>query len=246
MRLLQGLVQGSYVLLALLGSLWLSWLLLVQVDMLYPTLYGVAGIGQTISEYGPLNHNRHGFERTDRAEHERLFSEILKAVNGNGRDLAELRYRNPSGRDLGRLLTTPEIVHLRDVTRLLSLLRKVGWAALGLWLLTSLLLVHGRRLLSPRRLAGVLLGGVGALVGIVLLLGPVRVFYKFHTWIFPAGHAWFFYYKDSLMAILMKVPDLFGYIALALLLLALVILFAGHALAWWWMRRQITGPKTGA
>jgi hypothetical protein len=44
--------------------------------------------------------------------------------------------------------------------------------------------------------------------------------------VFPEGHQWFFYYQDSLMSTLMKAPYLFGYIALALLVLTLALLTA--------------------
>jgi hypothetical protein len=44
-----------------------------------------------------------------------------------------------------------------------------------------------------------------------------------HTVVFPADHQWFFYYKDSLMASLMKAPDIFAAIAAQLLVVALLI-----------------------
>jgi hypothetical protein len=50
------------------------------------------------------------------------------------------------------------------------------------------------------------------------------VFYGLHTWIFPPGHAWFFYYQDSLMTMMMKAPELFAYIALTLAVVSLACL----------------------
>jgi hypothetical protein len=44
--------------------------------------------------------------------------------------------------------------------------------------------------------------------------------------VFPPGHAWFFYYEDSLMTTLMQAPHLFGFIAVAIGVLALA-LFGG-------------------
>jgi hypothetical protein len=69
----------------------------------------------------------------------------------------------------------------------------------------------------------------------VLLIGPKTVFYTLHTWVFPAGHAWFFYYQDSLMTTLMQAPNLFAGIAAEVLLLtvtlfALLITFAARLL----------------
>ena len=61
---------------------------------------------------------------------------------------------------------------------------------------------------------------------LLVLVGPVEVFYALHEWVFPANHQWFFYYEDSLMSTLMKAPDLFGAIALLLSGLAAVIFVA--------------------
>ena len=61
---------------------------------------------------------------------------------------------------------------------------------------------------------------------IVVLLGLwgfTEVFYYLHTVVFPAEHQWFFYYKDSLMASLMKAPDIFAAIAAQLVVVALLI-----------------------
>ncbi|MCB1808001.1 MAG: DUF1461 domain-containing protein, partial [Candidatus Competibacteraceae bacterium] len=75
---------------------------------------------------------------------------------------------------------------------------------------------------SPRRvvlssLAVLVLLGIG-----VVLMGPVRVFYQLHIWIFPPGHPWFFYYQDSLMTTLLKAPDIFAPITLSWLLLSVL------------------------
>ena len=64
------------------------------------------------------------------------------------------------------------------------------------------------------------------LLAVLVLLASVgftKVFYYLHTVVFPLDHQWFFYYKDSLMATLMKAPDIFAAIALQLLSVALVI-----------------------
>jgi hypothetical protein len=57
----------------------------------------------------------------------------------------------------------------------------------------------------------------------ILASGPMTVFYALHDRLFPPGHPWFFYYEDSLMTLLMQAPTLFGYIAVALVALALAL-----------------------
>ena len=68
-----------------------------------------------------------------------------------------------------------------------------------------------RRVVIQWKQQGLLLGGLLAAVGLVLLIaGPTAVFYQLHIWIFPDDHQWFFYYQESLMSTMMKAPDLFG------------------------------------
>ncbi|WP_085297109.1 lipoprotein intramolecular transacylase Lit [Cognaticolwellia mytili] len=58
---------------------------------------------------------------------------------------------------------------------------------------------------------------------VLSLWGFTSLFYYLHTVIFPADHQWFFYYKDSLMATIMKAPDIFSAIAGQLLIIALLL-----------------------
>lgn len=58
---------------------------------------------------------------------------------------------------------------------------------------------------------------------ILSLWGFTSVFYYLHTVIFPADHQWFFYYHESLMATIMKAPDIFSAIAAQLLVVALLL-----------------------
>ena len=60
-------------------------------------------------------------------------------------------------------------------------------------------------------------------VAVLFLWGFTSVFYYLHTVIFPADHQWFFYYQDSLMATIMKAPDIFSAIAAQLLAVALLL-----------------------
>lgn len=218
---------GQWTLFALLifvAALWLAWQSLVQVDFLYPVWYDTIGIERTIATYGPRNRFRHQFEHTSRAERIRLFAAIVEAIHQQGTGLANLTYHAPDGRPIAPLLTPPEIVHLQDVARLVAWLSGVGLLAMLAWPLLLAMLWWQRVTMPP--LSHLLLTVVGLLatVGVtILVLGPVRVFYALHTWIFPPGHQWFFYYEDSLMTLLMKAPEIFGYITLTLATLALLL-----------------------
>ncbi len=236
--LLRGCYWGSYMLLAFLVALALAWRLLAWQQFLYPVWYPLLRIDRTIARFAPQNPYRPGFQLTSRAERERLFAAIAEAVEHNGRGLAQLRYHSLDGRVLGRLLTDPEIVHLQDVSRLLSRWRSVAAALLLTLLGWTLWLVYRRRPLPPaRRLLGGLSVALLAVGSGVLLVGPVRLFYTWHSWVFPPNHPWFFYYQDSLMTTLMKAPDLFFaigavWLSLGWLILALLLVVA-HCLTRW-------------
>jgi hypothetical protein len=213
-----------FALLIFLAALCLAWQSLAQVDFLYPVWYDTIGIEQTIATYGPRNRFRHQFEHTSRVERIRLFAAIVDAIHQRGAGLADLTYHEPDGRPITRLLTPPEIVHLQDVARLIARLSAVGMLAMLGWPLLLAVLWWQRVAMPP--LSHLLLTVVGLLatVGVtILVLGPVRVFYALHTWIFPPGHQWFFYYEDSLMTLLMKAPEIFGYITLTLATLTLLL-----------------------
>lgn len=212
---------------ALPAALLFAWLLLARTDFFYPLWYRLLAIDATVAEYGPQNRNRAGFERTDAAEHRRLFAAMVTAIHDQGRGLETLRYRTPDGRALATLLTEPEIVHLRDVARLVDALTRSGWLAAAGWLLLTLL--ARRRPGAPPRLFRLLAASAAPLLLaalIALLAGPTRSFYQLHRWLFPPDHQWFFYYRDSLMTTLMQAPKLFAPIALCWLALTLLVLLA--------------------
>lgn len=226
-RVAPAAAAAGYALLGLIAAIYLAWALLAKADFLYPLWHDLAGLDRTIERYGPQNRYRSGFEQTTKAERVRLFGAIVDAIHDGGEGLEELRYHDARGRELGRLLREPEIVHLQDVARLVDALRIAGWTALGVWLaVVAWRWRVGRSLprTGPTALAG--LGLVAALTAVVLLAGPVRVFYGFHEWLFPPDHQWFFYYQESLLTTMMRAPDLFGYIAAELVALALAIWLA--------------------
>jgi hypothetical protein len=215
-----------FLILAFLTALFMAWHLLARVNFLYPVWYEAIGIDKTIALYGPRNRYRDHFETTSKAEREQLFSAIVAAIHHRGKGLDTLAYSDPAGRSV-KLLRPPEIIHLQDVSRLVEVLLGIGRGALFGWLLlVGLLRLQGLDLPPVRTLILISLGLLGGMGGIILFLGPVNVFYALHTWIFPPGHPWFFYYEDSLLTMLMKAPVIFGYIALTLVAVSLIILSA--------------------
>lgn len=237
------LLWTLFTLLAFLATLMLAWQLLAGVNFLYPVWYEVIGIDQTIATYGPRNPYRHQFENTSKAERARLFAAIVTAIHDQGKGLDTLSYHDPAGRVIDKLLTPPEITHLQDVARLVGMLRKIGWSAV---LALPILLLPAVRWRLPMpsvgRLMAIAAGVLLAIAGLIVLIGPVKVFYRLHTWIFPAGHAWFFYYEESLMTMLMQAPILFGYIAPTLAVLSLLLFPALLWLLRRWYRYLVSPP----
>lgn len=220
-------LYGQWALFLSLGflmALYIAWHILAKMDFLYPLWYETLGIDRVIAVYGPRNRYRRHFETTTKTERIRLFSAIVQAIHRQGKGLETLVYTDPDGRPV-KLLRPAEILHLQDVSRLLDGLLKVGMgASLGWLVLVGLLRWRRVELPSNKVLMAIALVLLGTAGGIVLLLGPVEVFYGLHTRVFPAGHPWFFYYQDSLMTTLLKAPVIFGYIALVLSASSLVIL----------------------
>ncbi|MDZ7787596.1 MAG: DUF1461 domain-containing protein [Halofilum sp. (in: g-proteobacteria)] len=212
----------------LVAGLFVSWQALAGFDFAYLVWHEVLGIGDTIARYAPENRWRQGFEHTTPIERARLFGAIVDAIHADGRGLADLRYHDPEGRELGRLLRPPEIVHLRDVARLVRWFEIAGIAALALVMALTLEARWRRRSLPPaRRFLGVGAALVGGVLIVLLAIGPVEVFYALHELVFPPDHEWFFWYQDSLMATLMQAPNLFGAIAAVWFPFALALAWAG-------------------
>jgi Protein of unknown function (DUF1461) len=211
--------------LTLVAALFLSWRALIGFDYLYPVWYETLDIDQTIAQYGPQN--RQGkllFETTTKIERVRLFSALADAVHHQGRGLKDLVYQDSTGHPIATLLTAPEIVHLQDVARIFGWLQTVGWVALAALVVLLTWLRSGRQVLpSVRKLLLWTVSGIAIVGAVVVALGPTKLFYQLHEWIFPPGHQWFFFYQDSLMSTMMKAPVLFGPIALTWALLSLLV-----------------------
>lgn len=200
-----------------------AWHLLAQVDFVYSGAYHWLDIESHIAEFGPQNRHRQDFADTSPTQHKILFAEINSAIHRDPMALEAITYTTSSGQRYS-LLHRDEILHLKDVARLIDGVYWLGFAALALTLLTGTGLWRGRAVFPRARVvvAGtlVLIASTGA---VVLAMGPKQVFYHLHVWIFPPDHPWFFYYQDSLMTTLMKAPDLFGVIAVILLSLWLLL-----------------------
>jgi len=209
---------------AALAALWLAWRGLALVDFGYPVLYDAMDVHGHIETFAPQNRHKADFGLTTREERIRLFGEIVDAIHASGAGLAELEYRAPDGRVIDTLLREPEVGHLQDVANLVDRIAPIGWLAVA-WTTTHLLLIQlfGWRMALLVRLLGASMLAVAAGAGVVLLIGAKRVFYWLHDLVFPPDHPWFFYYQDSLMSTMMKAPDLFGAIAVILLLLGLLL-----------------------
>ncbi len=221
------LLFGFYSLSGLICAFFLSWITLSQVNFAYSWLHDVMDISAHSQKYGPQNRYRNGFEYTDKNERVRLFANINDAIHDQGMGLADIKYHTQSGKVIDSLLRHPEIVHLRDVSKLISVFYQVGLISTFIWLIMNLCLFIYKRPLPNVKTQGLsILGFTLISTVIILIIGPVEVFYALHEWIFPSNHKWFFYYQESLMTILMKAPDLFGAISILITLLALGIFAA--------------------
>jgi hypothetical protein len=226
---------------AALAALWLAWRCLAMVDFLYPVFYEALSIDAHIERFGPENRYKARFDTTTREERLRLFGAIVDSIHASGRGLEELEYRDAQGQPIDRLLRAPEIIHLQDVATLVDRLAPLGWLAVA-WTGIHLLLIRlrGWGVPSLPKLLGASIAATLAAVLLVLAIGPRRVFYRMHEWVFPPENPWFFYYQDSLMSTMMKAPHLFGAIAPVLLALGL-LLYAGLLFA----AARLARPQAG-
>jgi hypothetical protein len=209
----------------LLVSLTLSWILLAIMNFSYGFWHDYGGIGAAIDQYGPANLYREGFHLTSREQRIELFSEINKAIHNKGQGLESISYTLPH---IGEqtLLREPEIIHLQDVANLITSSIYIALTAFIVWLFLVVLCVRKSLSFPSLRDQGVSMMALLSLATlVVIIVGPVEVFYKLHIWIFPEDHEWFFYYQDSLMSTMMKAPILFGWIAIEWVLLTVLCFF---------------------
>jgi uncharacterized membrane protein len=247
-RTLQYAGWGVYSLSGFIWAIFISWIIMASVHFAYPILHDVLDISQHTEKYGPQNRYRKHFQLTDKNERERLFSEINRSIHNNGEGLEDIQYHNArTGQPINTLLHRAEIIHLQDVAKLINVFTWVSLISLGIWLSLLTLYTKGHQIIpTPKQQLLSSLGLIGLSTLLILLIGPVKVFYAFHEWFFPANHQWFFYYQDSLMTILMKAPFLFGYIAILMLLIALAVFIVSQLAAHKWIlfynKRHNTQP----
>ncbi|MEN9464686.1 MAG: hypothetical protein RL217_867 [Pseudomonadota bacterium] len=211
-----------------------SWLLQAKGHYGYTFWYDFFAIQSHIEKYAPQNYYKEGFAALPASEHIRAFNEISEAVHQQGLGLSEIQYQYRG--EAVPLLTQAECVHLQDVANLIDVLTYSAAVVAALTILLLFYLVKSQSAPQPRmQLRALLLLLIGAPV-LVWALGAKKVFYQLHVWIFPEGHQWFFYYQESLMSTLMKAPDLFAGIGIAIflgaILLFVLMLLALYFLKW--------------
>ena len=212
-------------LLLLIISFSAAWGINAGNGFFYSFWYDYYGIEKTIDHYGPLNRYKNDFEKTDKAERVRLFEGIVTSIHNSGEGLSSLSYYDSNGKKLGDLLRKPEIEHLQDVSHLINGLTIFSVVIIFLTMALFILLKRFKlphpaplKLLIP---AAILLI---VLVLMIVIVGPKELFYWLHIQIFSADHQWFFYYEDSLMSTMMKAPDIFAGITIAITVTAFMIL----------------------
>ena len=206
------------------ASFFIAWQLSATTNFFYSDWYEVLDLGQAISKYSPKNKFKHGFENTNKQQHVDLFAGIVDGIQDDGNGLKNLSYTDIKTKESNLLLTEAEVIHLQDVSNLVSKIKLVGVVAL---MITALLfLIMRKNEFRIVKIKAHLFGGMSIIIALVILvfvIGPIEVFYLGHEWVFPNNHQWFFYYEESLMSTMMKAPVLFGPIACQLVVLTIIL-----------------------
>ena len=216
----------------LLVAMGLAWLILAQLNFSYGFWHDYGGIGTCIDRYGGKNNFKSGFDLTTKAQRSDLFAQINHAIHNQGEGLEAISYQVP-GHEVQTLLREPEVIHLQDVARLVDAGMALAILALCVWLMIWSYFAITQRMVPTLWQQCIAIGSLVAVIGLlVVIIGPVKVFYWMHTVFFPDNHQWFFYYQESLMSTMMYAPVLFGWIALEwlALMLALFVLMQGVCL----------------
>ncbi|SEL26713.1 Protein of unknown function [Colwellia chukchiensis] len=229
----------------LIFALGISWQINKHANFLYGYWYQVLAIETVVSKHVPVNsQGKKDFPVNNANLAEKMFADIVTAIHQSGRGLAEISYRNDKGLT-GKFLTNSEVIHLQDVANLIDGLTSL-WR-FNLLILVLLLTAYIKtaiasniknsgndnqainslwRMPSGKQKFVTLLVVVALITIILMTWGFTQVFYYLHTVVFPEQHQWFFYYQDSLMAAIMKAPDIFAVIAAQLLMVGMVLILA--------------------
>lgn len=238
--LFRQLVWCVFALSLLFFALGVSWQVSKASNFLYSFWYQTLDIQAVISKNVPKNsQGKRDFPVNNVDLHREKFADIVEAIHQQGHGLTDIVYLNHHGLSQ-KLLTTSEVQHLQDVATLLTSMVKFWW--LNLFFLFILLIYYCRhnqnqesaiseqlKAKSNSKIPTVKqkLVTLACLVLFIIFLlwfwGFTPIFYYLHTVFFPADHQWFFYYNESLMATLMKAPDIFAAIAAQLVVVALII-----------------------
>lgn len=231
------------ILLTLILSLYASWMLNAQVGYGYSWLYQAYKIDQHIEKFAPQNRFRQHFALTSQQQHKDIFQQIVNSVHNDGVGLEVISYdfalsdqsqlSHQSSKTVVPFLHSAEIVHLQDVAHLINRIHRLAAILACVWLALLVLNFYSAVKASVKGIAAVFSLLLMAIVLLFIWVGATEIFYQLHVWIFPANNQWFFYYQDSLMSTLMKAPDLFGGMAVQIVLLG-VIIFAGAVYGWQW------------
>ena len=222
----------------LVSCLYMSWQILSSANFLFGNIYDRNNLEQHINQFAPQNRNKEDFASTTRSERIRIFSEISYAINAGGKGLDEIVYTRSSVGKLEKFLVEEELNHLQDVANLIERLKPVG--AIFSTILMIFYVYCWYYMLSKQkylwRPAGLLVSAfqmillTTATVGLVIIVGPQKVFYQLHEWAFTENTQWFFYYQDSLMTTLMPeivfadIAILLGMVTIALWFLITLVL----------------------
>ena len=221
----------------LISSIWVALYVHQFFDYGFSIWYHLLDIHQHIQFFAPQNYYKDDFAQLTHDIYIDLFSQISWAVNHGGAGLADIRYT--IGNETRLLLRQPEVIHLQDVADLIDRVNIFGiLAVITLGGLTSILI---RREVTFSWVAVVsqLLAIISLLVISLFIIGPKTVFYWLHIALFPAENQWFFYYQESLMATLMKAPDLFAGIAASVAVLAIGLLIMTCLAIFYWFKHRV-------
>lgn len=213
-----------FILLAIL-SINLSWQISSYLNFYYEQLYSPLKIEKHIQKYSKKNRNYYlrSFYSTSQAEHYRIFKDIIYSVNHDGKGLEKIDYFSTSHNKLLKFLTKPEIVHLKDVSRIVSIFNYLTIISFAIFVFILTIMLKKRiELYSFKEILLSMTSILTFLILFIIIIGPLKIFYYLHE-IFFSNNQWFFYYEESLMTTLMKAPDIFAYISCSILFISIIL-----------------------
>ena len=189
-----------------------SWQVLSAANFAYAPIYDIIKIDEIIAKYAPQNKDREKrlLARTDKADRERMFGEITRAVNNGGVGLEEISFKVDGYAKPVKLLTEAEVLHLMDVSAVVFWFKFFGYVFVVVSLFSIVIMTNlGIRFRRPLKYFLVTLGTVSFLSLASYMLDLKKVFYFLHEVIFKENQ-WFFYYQESLMTVIMYAPVIFA------------------------------------